>query len=219
MLNYWGYRVLPLVLKAIVKPLKFKANHWPGNLLLCASHALFHCTDHNKPTENILFTHDHQRVNLKHSYPQQRLRSKTKNIWPLCSLFHVIHVIRSGCLSDPTLLLNFLRSLLVLQNSTTARKIGNILLTYLKAFSSDTFVRHSSFWFSDECRTKKAFKYVKRMLPLFRAMVHRDKLWNSKTIRTQELHFNQNLPFCLYFGIYCNFLDFFTIPISVNNRS
>ena len=24
---------------------------------------------------------------------------------------------------------------------------------------------------SDECRTKKAFKYVKRMLPLFRAVV------------------------------------------------
>ena len=25
--------------------------------------------------------------------------------------------------------------------------------------------------YSDECRTKKAFKYVKRMLPLFRAVV------------------------------------------------
>jgi len=30
-------------------------------------------------------------------------------------------------------------SLLVLQNSTTARKSGNILLTYLKLFSSDTY--------------------------------------------------------------------------------
>ena len=34
---------------------------------------------------------------------------------------------------------HILNSLLVLQNFTTARKSGNILLTYLKAF----FVRHS----------------------------------------------------------------------------
>ena len=34
----------------------------------------------------------------------------------------------------------YVNSLLVLQNSTTARKSGNIILTYLKAF----FVRHSS---------------------------------------------------------------------------
>ena len=36
--------------------------------------------------------------------------------------------------------IGFLNSLLVIQNFTTARKSGNILLTYLKAF----FVRHSS---------------------------------------------------------------------------
>ena len=73
----------------------------------------------------------------------------------------------------------------------TARKSGNILMTYLKAFSSDTrqsmkcrivtyrltelysdasrLLSDSSYL--DEYRTKKACKYVKRMLPLFRAVV------------------------------------------------
>ena len=41
----------------------------------------------------------------------------------------------------------------------TERKSDNTLLTYVKAF----FVRQK--------QEKKAFKYVKRMLPLFRAMV------------------------------------------------
>ena len=40
----------------------------------------------------------------------------------------------------------YLYSLLVLQNVTTARKNGNILFTYLKAFSSDT---HQSIKTSD----------------------------------------------------------------------
>ena len=30
---------------------------------------------------------------------------------------------------------------------------------------------YPTFPYSDECRTKKSFKYVKRMLPLFRAVV------------------------------------------------
>ena len=43
-------------------------------------------------------------------------------------------------------------------------------LDILKSFfSSDT---HPKLSYSDECRTKKAFKYVKRKLPIFRAVVN-----------------------------------------------
>ena len=49
-------------------------------------------------------------------------------------------------------------SLFVRQDLTTARRSGNIFLTYSKAF------------FLDECWTRKAFKYVNKMLPLFRAL-------------------------------------------------
>ena len=68
---------------------------------------------------------------------------------------------------------NYVKSLLVLQNFTTARKSGNILLTYLNLFSSDTHQsKKMTFSYSDKYRTKEAFKYVKRMLPLFRAVVN-----------------------------------------------
>ena len=46
------------------------------------------------------------------------------------------------------------------------------------------------FSYSDECRTKKAFKYVKRMLPLFRAVVKfcsTNRLFKSSLISTISL--------------------------------
>ena len=33
-----------ILLKPVDKPLKTKANHWPWNLLPCASHKMSHCT-------------------------------------------------------------------------------------------------------------------------------------------------------------------------------
>ena len=103
-------------------------------------------------------------------------------------------IIRPKQLGKP-LVKGLKNSLLVLQNFTTARKSGNILLTYLKAFfSSDTLqsmktsdsdlkfnrskphldiyfgypLGHDpTFSYSDECRTKKSFQVCQKNVAAF----------------------------------------------------
>ena len=50
-------------------------------------------------------------------------------------------------------------------------QLGPITIVYLKSPNEKTNFLSTRLGVSDECRTKKAFKYVKRMLPLFRAVV------------------------------------------------
>ena len=64
-----------------------------------------------------------------------------------------------------------LKVYLVLQNVNIAQKSGNILLAYWKE-SSFPWYPISDVSYSDECRTRKAFQYAKRMFPLFRAEVY-----------------------------------------------
>ena len=70
----YGYRGLPLLLKPIVKPLKFKANHSLGNLLSCASHALYQAE--NMPSTHALrfpLENDHWHMNLWDANHQKAL--------------------------------------------------------------------------------------------------------------------------------------------------